>query len=621
MESSNFVVKASISDVYIKPKNKFRIPRFQRQYAWEEEQIFDFWKTINSYKATFLGTVIFDVKEKKENNIIEIVDGQQRYLTLQILGAALRNYAFDKFRETNNKEFDKISKGINVKLIGSPDDYDYDDGTLDYYLTPGDSIKEFFIKYIQDKENRNIETYDVSKKPEEGRVKNAYIELYKCIKSEIELKEENDQIKWLKEFIDCKLGIHFFVKIEIAEAGLAYEVFEAVNAKGVDLSVADLIKNQIFKHVVETDNNNLDEAKNSWTYILEVLSDNDFSIKDYISYYWSSKYKYESDKNLYQAIIKKFGEDDFLWKDFLKELVDNVDILNVILNGTYDNILSYTKNDKKEALKLFQNLRVLRSIKAKTWIILYLTLFRNFLVKGEIKNTLSTRWTIIEKFTFMYFHILNLPGNWYFKTICGFCEKIESLEEDKYNNKDIGLLFNTGLFKHFNEKIPRDNKEFAEGFVSIVYKDENRSRTIIRYVLSELEGKIGGKHTEGYNEDKVNIEHILPQNPKQWGVTKKEVKEYVNKLGNLMLLGTNINGVLGDKGYDEKIEILKAHNTSINMVKDFVDKCVNGEYDFKAIEVKKDFSVINKRTDEFTSKAYEIWCVDLRKMMGFSVNQ
>ncbi|MEK6512988.1 DUF262 domain-containing HNH endonuclease family protein [Myroides odoratimimus] len=617
MESSNFVVKASISDVYVKPKNKFRIPRFQRQYAWEEEQVSDFWKTINSYKATFLGTIIFDVKDKKELNVIEIVDGQQRYLTIQILGAALRNYAFKRFEETGNREFDKISKGINVKLIGSPDDYDYDDGTLDYYLTPGDSIKDFFLKYIQDKEGKNLDLSGIMKKTEEERVKNAYIELYKCIKNEVEINNEKDQVKWLKEFIDSKLGIHFFVKIEIAEEGLAYEVFEAVNAKGVDLSVADLIKNQIFKHVVGSGNDDLDEAKKSWTYILEILSDNDFSIKDYISYYWSSKYRYESDKNLYQAIIKKFGNDEFLWKTFLKDLVDNVEYLNVILNGSYDNILSYTREDKKEAQKLYQNLRVLRSIKAKTWIILYLSLFRNFLVNDTVMIKLNTKWTIIEKFTFMYFHILNLPGNWYFKTICNFCEKIESIEEDKYTNKYLSKMFTDNMFKHFSDKIPRDDKEFKEGFTSIVYKDDERSRTIIRYVLSEIEEKLVGKHNEGYNEDKVNIEHLLPQNPKQWGLTKKDIKEYVNRIGNLMLLGIKVNGELGDKKIDEKLDILRNHSTSLQMVKDFVTQCDSKYIDFKLIETRKDFSAITIRTNDFSEIAYSIWCIELKKSMGF----
>lgn len=617
MESDNFVVKALINDVYIKPKNKFCIPRFQRQYAWEEEQIIDFWETINSTKPTFLGTIIFDVKDKKKKNVIEIVDGQQRYLTIQILGAALRNIAYEKFKTSKNSIFEDLGKGIKIKLLGAPDDYE--PKKFDYYLQTGDSIKDFFYKYIQNENHDEILNIEIARKSEEERVKKAYLELFKSIEKELNMLSEFEQISWLKEFIDKKLAIHFFVKIEIAEEGLAYEVFEAVNAKGVDLSVADLIKNQVFKHVVDKNNNNLDEAKEKWAYILEVLADNDFSIKDFISYYWSSKYKYESDKNLYQAIIKKLGNNKELWRGFLNDLANNVDYLHQILQGNYDGILVLTGKNKKEAGRLYQSLRVLRNIKAKTWIILYLTLFRNFVVnESPYKNTLNKKWTIIEKFTFMYFHILNLPGNWYFKTICSFAEKVDIIDKNRFTNKEFASLFSTYLFKPFNDKMPNDNKEFIEGFLSINYKDDERSRIIIRYVLNEIEEKMGGKHNEGYSEDKVNIEHILPQNPKQWGLSKKDIKDYVNQIGNLTLLGIIINGELGDKDYDEKMKILLDHNTSINMVKDLVRKCQTGEYTFKNIQENKDFSVINQRSNEFAEKAFAIWCVDLKAMMGRS---
>ena len=35
--------------------------------------------------------------------------------------------------------------------------------------------------------------------------------------------------------------------------------------------------------------------------------------------------------------------------------------------------------------------------------------------------------------------------------------------------------------------------------------------------------------------EKVNIEHLLPQNPKKWKLTKSEIEEYVNLLGNLCI--------------------------------------------------------------------------------------
>lgn len=41
---SNFVIKETIGKVYIKKKKNYRIPRFQRQYTWEDEQIKEFFE-------------------------------------------------------------------------------------------------------------------------------------------------------------------------------------------------------------------------------------------------------------------------------------------------------------------------------------------------------------------------------------------------------------------------------------------------------------------------------------------------------------------------------------------------------------------------------------------------
>ncbi|HCQ12595.1 DUF262 domain-containing protein, partial [Flavobacterium sp.] len=134
---------------------------------------------------------------------------------------------------------------------------------------------------------------------EEERVKKAYLKFKILVEKEIESLSFKDKYEWLKDLIDNKLSKHFFVRIEIENQELAYEIFETVNAKGVDLSVADLIKNQIFKNVIGPDEKFLDSAKEKWKNILDLLEGVEFSLKDYLGYYWTSKYEYISDKKLY----------------------------------------------------------------------------------------------------------------------------------------------------------------------------------------------------------------------------------------------------------------------------------------------------------------------------------
>ena len=61
----------------------YEVPIYQRNYAWETDQIEQLIEDINSSKDDyFLGNLIVN---QKENNVYEVIDGQQRLTTLYLL--------------------------------------------------------------------------------------------------------------------------------------------------------------------------------------------------------------------------------------------------------------------------------------------------------------------------------------------------------------------------------------------------------------------------------------------------------------------------------------------------------------------------------------------------------
>ena len=50
-----------------------------------------------------------------------------------------------------------------------------------------------------------------------------------------------------------------------------------------------------------------------------------------------------------------------------------------------------------------------------------------------------------------------------------------------------------------------------------------------------------------------SIEHILPQNPNKWKMSKESVSSYVNKVGNLTVLHSSDNNDAGNEVFDLKI--------------------------------------------------------------------
>ena len=91
MENKKISLKEiSIKDLFLKENNIYEIPIYQRNYAWEKDEInvfiqdvYDYFKKNNKY---YIGTL---VSYNKGNNVYEIIDGQQRLTTIRLILDAL----------------------------------------------------------------------------------------------------------------------------------------------------------------------------------------------------------------------------------------------------------------------------------------------------------------------------------------------------------------------------------------------------------------------------------------------------------------------------------------------------------------------------------------------------
>ena len=169
----------------------FRIPEYQRAYAWEEKQLLDFYEDFKNQKSDrkfFFGTILLQaVGESGSNDVFDIVDGQQRITTLVIC----MNVALGILKKNKRILQDTYIKYNNViKLQVSNDDLNFfvtyilgkEKVLTDYIKTPSQNrllkAKEFFeqklakmgnaelLRFIDKIENANVLTYVVSSKSE-----------------------------------------------------------------------------------------------------------------------------------------------------------------------------------------------------------------------------------------------------------------------------------------------------------------------------------------------------------------------------------------------------------------------------------------------------------------------
>lgn len=564
----------SLSDIFT-GQEKYKIPRYQRPYSWTTDEVSDLWNDLKEEDSTFLGSFVFNYEKYNDDKFVEVIDGQQRLITLMILLAVLR----DLYKELGDEE----GANLTQNLISHKDQITRIE---DYRLKCGDSLNNFFMENIQ-KKNSDILSANPKKK-ELKAIKENYKFLKEGISSELQLiKDKTRKIEYLnnlkKKIFDFKI---IWIKIENDED--AYSIFETVNARGADLTAADLLKNYLFSKLPRRDDG-IDSAKDTWSMIENNVENTKgpLNVSKFIRYFWLSKYSFTPEKKLYKEVKKTISDPS----NFLNDLLRASDYYYKIANSsTGKDIWSEEFEDRKIGRKIHESLNGLRMMGITQCYSLLFCLLMN---KDKIDFDLSGIFQTIEKYHFAYSAICKQPGNIVERVYFNTAKEIQDALKISNINKRKKYL--GGIFSKFRNKLEYPPKSlFMERFMDIEYKDYS----LIIYILSNIERY---KNFKEINRefDRTSIEHILPRDPSEWNLSKKDIKEYVNKLGNLTLIAEIINGSMGNKSLKGKSELFEKSQLSIN--KDLLEK-------FKNLNYKWGEKEINERQKELAEYAYNyVW--------------
>jgi len=553
----------------------FQVPRYQRPYAWDNDQVSEFWDDIiSSGRSPFIGSVILNYETYEKSGHIDIIDGQQRLLTITIFIAVLRDIAKDIDIKTS-----ELYQRHDIAIE------DRSTGKMTYRIVAGDQTREFFQKFIQDSNYNILDANPTT--AEEIRIKKNYSFLYDKVKDELKkYSNKTDQLKYLNSLRE-KIANLTVIHIQIDNEEEAYEIFETTNARGVDLSVADLLKNLIFKKLPPEEDK--DFAREVWEEITKNIEETNTEMKRFIRYYWISKYGSVRQKKLFREIKKETVD----YKSLLEDMWESSELYNKIVEGGTDDWDNY-----KNGQKIFKSILAMRMMNVSQCYVLFMSILKNI----DKLGTDPTRiFELIEKFTFQYSIVCKLPTNKLEKIYGKYANLIETTikkEDDKRIPSKIQSIF-AELEKELKKESPR-SEHFISEFSNLSYRNSEQYRRLIKYILSKIDSHYRETKEEMIDFDNVNIEHLLPQKPdKAWGLDKRDIKDYVNKLGNLTLIDKRINSRVGNKIIKEKIDTLSKSNLPINKI--LIDELVSNKYIWN-----RDF--INRRQENYAKLAFEkIW--------------
>ena len=459
----------------------YRIPKYQRPYSWKKEQIDQIWEDLSDDTSLFLGSLMLNIVNEEKKGYVEVIDGQQRLTSITMLLSILIRKIMKTFPDGDEYEF---AKTLHQQLIADKETVKGGKLSYVYRLTPGQSMVKFFKENIQ-----NIIQVDFpkSKSSEEKTLIENYNSFEKLIDDEIEDLDSGKTYKFLVDKIERIKSTRFII-IEVKDDSQAYEIFESVNAKGMDLSTADLVKNKIFTHVKSVDKK---ESNVIWDDIIKNIESANGNMKDFLKYHWWSKYGYSSDKKLYKNIQNKFKKNENKWEEFLTELMYSSEYYGILMDG---NAADIQKQDfeYKEAQKLFESIRALRTFSNDTWLVLALSLMRNH---QKLERRVGDIFKRLEYLTFNYFNIFRLPSNTFYGKMWGTATNIEEIISDKnltkkQKNKKINKLLDTNFNEIQKKYINQDKEIFIENFSQIKLGTSIKSKKLIRYILSSLESVI-----------------------------------------------------------------------------------------------------------------------------------
>lgn len=584
----------------------YTIPDYQRGYIWDTQQLAEFWEDLSNINNIPHYMGVLSLKEN-ENNMFEVIDGQQRLTTCIILIQAIIEFAGNNnFIKTNNKIIFSEYESDSVENIKSKFLYENNIST---------NKRKYKFKYICDKESALYFNHIILGEPDApelqktlytNKLENAKLFFIDRLK-ELYDKDNETGIKNVYNKLVNKLKFNEFIIEKDFDINVA---FESMNNRGKKLSTLELLKNRLLflTTLISNDKKDIDDTKYSivkaWAEIYKQLGKNkdnkelldDDYLKTHWIFYWGYSRQKGNDfaefllkkqfvrKKVYET-LKSFDlitESDFNEPDDDDTNNSGINPDNLTLSVINDYVKSLEscacywvdsffpktasrykcKQDIVELLDKFN--RINAGAHFRPLITVALKKYEENCISRQILVNLLK---IIERFVFIVFALNHFRRNSYDAKFYNYAKDlyhgynnvtVEKIIEDMNNILEHDCLSPDGTIKAcFMEYI---QKEFENS-------DGYYAWDKIRYFLYEYEISLTGDKIRNpritpeillKDKDKT-IEHVYPQTDtddywvKRFGNLYEQQKHcYKNAIGNLLLLSQPINSALQNDSFDEK---------------------------------------------------------------------
>jgi uncharacterized protein with ParB-like and HNH nuclease domain len=586
--------KIIVSDLFEKPR-RYLIPLFQRGYVWTKdgqwaplwEDLLSLVKALSAQKASnarhlrkhFLGAIVLQQQNLgiRYIPVSDVIDGQQRIITLQLLLLAFRDSVVNLENRFLNETLNRLTRNPGPHV----------DNTECFKVWPTSVYREDFKSLAQAGSASTVKkhfspVYYRRKLLPRPQLVEAY--LFFCDQIEQYLSNTTNQAdntaeqNQLSDSIDSRVQLAenlleaIIRNVQLVEINLDAEddpqiIFETLNARGVELSPSDLIRNFIFLYATRQQENVVDLYEKYWKPFDET-PDNGYRSKT--KRFWKEEerqgryktnrldlffyhyliYRTESDLKL-GHIFQEFKD----WWDGSKEPRSARNELTDLATAAeiYHRLIRPTKNSRLGKFAF-----TLRTMDTTTVypVIFFLEFRRSELGDAEIDGIYDDLESYLVRRA-----VCDLTPKNYNRVFLSLMKYLQGQEKPTRATVQHYLLSLEG-----ESVMWPDDNNFKQHFVSDPLYTRLRSARV-QMILEALEQSLATSFQESFTLDTyISIEHVWPQNPEpsawpslptnedgsaNWPAILRR-QNLINSVGNLTLVTPSFNSSLRNHSFTIK---------------------------------------------------------------------
>ena len=499
----------------------YRVPSYQRDYSWSEEQWEDLWNDIVELRPEpeavhYMGALVVEGSNDRE---FLIIDGQQRLATLSLFALAV----IDRLQAmtdagTAPEANTARAQGLRDRFIGEKDPASLTESSRLYLNATDDAFYQDYLVQLRPPLNPR-------RLPKSNRL------LWKCFKYFTERLNEMKELKnegqvvasLLSETVAHQL---VFILITVDDELNAYTVFETLNARGLELTTTDLLKNYLFSRVhVAAD---LEALQRRWQQLIATVGQEHFPkfLRDHLL----CEQPQVRSQRLFKLVRDrtKTSADVFA---LMEQLEGRAELFAAVSDPNHGYWIEWPAAGTY--------IRELNLFRVQQMMPLLFAVWERF-SKEDVVRVLK----LVSVISFRYSVVSRLNTNPLEPT---YHRAAKAVMDGQARTPAAVFALLKPLYV--------DDARMKQDFALLSVDTSGRWDKLTRYMLARLESDASGRACDP-DTDPGTVEHILPENPvDSWEESFPPGlwEESIYRLGNLTLLESAANRRLGNAVYSEKL--------------------------------------------------------------------